>query len=54
MNTIIEKAKALYALDGYEFLQVPGHEGGLPDDEDIEEEADCLIRDIPYGGFGEA
>ena len=29
-------------------------EGGLPDNEDIEEEADCLIRDIPYGGFGEA
>ena len=28
MNTVIEKAKALYALDGYEYLQVPGHEGG--------------------------
>ncbi len=28
MNTVIEKVKALYALDGYEYLQVPGHEGG--------------------------
>ena len=28
MITVIEKAKALYALDGYEYLHVPGHEGG--------------------------
>lgn len=26
-------------------------EGGLPDDEDIEEAAECLIHDIPYAGF---
>ena len=28
MSTVIEKAEALYALDGYEYLQIPGHEGG--------------------------
>ena len=44
--TIIE-----YIVDEFE---CSAREGGLPDDEDIEEEADCLIRDIPYGGFGEA
>ena len=44
--TIIE-----YIVDEYE---CSAREGGLPDEEDIEEEADCLINDIPYGGFGEA
>ena len=44
--TIIE-----YIVDEFE---CSAREGGLPDDEDIEEEAECLIRDIPYGGFGEA
>ncbi len=29
-------------------------EGELPDDEDIAELAECLIRDIPYAGFFEA
>ena len=28
-------------------------EGAEPDPEDIEGAADCLIRDIPYAGFGE-
>ena len=44
--TIIE-----YIVDEFE---CSAREGGLPDDEDIEKEADCLIHDIPYGGFGEA
>ncbi|MBR2660105.1 MAG: phosphotransferase [Clostridia bacterium] len=43
--TIIE-----YIVDEFE---CSAREGGMPDEEDIEEEADCLIRDIPYGGFGE-
>ena len=28
MNRINKKAEAPYALEGYEFLQIPGHEGG--------------------------
>ena len=28
-------------------------EGGVPDYEDIEDAAECLINDIPYAGFGE-
>ena len=43
--TIIE-----YIVDEFECA---AREGGLPDGEDIEEEADCLINNIPYGGFGE-
>ena len=33
-------------------FEVSAREGGLPDDEDIEDAADCLIRSIPYAGFG--
>ena len=44
--TIIE-----YIVDEFE---CSAREGGLPDEEDIEEEAACLIGDIPYGGFGNA
>lgn len=44
--TIIE-----YIVDEFE---CSAREGGLPDGEDIGDEADCLIHDIPYGGFGEA
>ena len=35
------------------FYGAPGDKGGEPDGEDIEEEAECLINDIPYAGFGE-
>ena len=28
MNSIIEQAKKLYGIEGYEFYEVPGHEGG--------------------------
>ena len=44
--TIIE-----YIVDEFE---CSAREGGLPDEEDIEEEAACMIHDIPWGGFGEA
>ena len=40
-----------YITDEFE---CSARDGGLPDDEDIEWEARCLIDDIPYGGFGEA
>ena len=43
--TIIE-----YIVDEFE---CSAREGGLPDEEDIEEEAECLINDIPWGGFAE-
>ena len=33
-------------------FECSAREGGLPDREDIEDEADCLINDIPYAGFG--
>ena len=44
--TIIE-----YIVDEFE---CSAREGGLPDKEDIEEEAGCLINDIPWGGFAES
>ena len=42
--TIIE-----YVIDEYECA---AREGGEPDEEDIAFEANCLINDIPYAGFG--
>ena len=39
-----------YVVDEFE---CSAREGGEPDEEDIEQEADCLINDIPYAGFGE-
>ena len=44
--TIIENV-----LDEFE---CSAREGEEPDEEDIEELAECLIHDIPYGGFGQA
>ena len=35
-------------------FECSAREGELPDDEDIEDLAECLINDIPYAGFGEA
>ena len=34
-------------------FECSAREGGEPDGEDIEDEAECLINDIPYAGFGE-
>ena len=28
LNKFLDNAKNLYSLDGYEFSEVPGHEGG--------------------------
>ena len=33
-------------------FEVSAREGGLPDDEDIEDAAECLIHDIPWAGIG--
>lgn len=44
--TIIENV-----LDEFE---CSAREGEEPDEEDIEDLAECLIHDIPYGGFGQA
>ena len=34
-------------------FECSAREGELPDDEDIDGPAECLINDIPYAGFGE-
>ena len=34
-------------------FECAAREGGEPDGEDIEDAAECLIRDIPWAGFGE-
>ena len=39
-----------YLVDAFE---CSAREGEKPDSEDIEEETECLIRHIPYAGFGE-
>ena len=39
-----------YLTDEFE---CSAREGGKPDDEDIGDAAECLIRDLPYAGFGE-
>ena len=35
-------------------FECSAREGGMPDDEDISDLAECLVNDIPYAGFGEA
>ena len=35
-------------------FECSAREGEAPDPEDIEELAECLVRDLPYAGFGEA
>ena len=39
-----------YITDAFE---CGAREGSGPDPEDIDDEAECLIRDIPYAGFGQ-
>ena len=34
-------------------FECSAREGEVPDDEDIEDPARCLVNDIPYAGFGE-
>ena len=35
-------------------FECAAREGELPDPEDIEDLADCLVNDLPYAGFGQA